>query len=121
MSHDKGRGHQEAARGGAPPASANRPGLGGRPTAPEGPPMTQVDQGVIAAATAAAVAALQQQRTASAPTPNLDKTVPGGVYIVDGKVVDAFGNEREMPEEGAAGNAGESQDAGEAGAEDKGK
>lgn len=81
------------------PLGAPRQGLGGRQTPPEAPPATQVDPAIIAAATAAATIAIEKQRTAGLATPDMDKTIPGGIYIVEGQVVDAHGNPREMPGE----------------------
>lgn len=58
-----------------------------RPVAVAAP--TQVDHAAITTAVTAAMAALQTQKTVMAPTKNLDKTVVGGCYLVDGVFVNA--------------------------------
>lgn len=121
--HDKHKGGERTAaqeRGkvanpSATASTADRTGPGGRAVAEAPPAPTQVDPAIIAAATAAAVAAVERTRAGATATPNMDKTVSGGVYIVEGKVVDAWGNEREMPREG------EDDKAGDDGAKDEGR
>jgi hypothetical protein len=111
---DKGGPAQAAPhRGATPPAPDSssrlggtpRSGPGGRPATESAPAPPQVDPAVIAVAVAAATAALERNRVGALATPDMDKTVPGGVYIVDGRVVDAHGNEREMPQEGGGDGA----------------
>lgn len=78
-------------------APKTNPSTGRRET--PAPALAPVDQTVVAAAVTAALAGLNQQRAATAPTPGMDKTVPGGVYIVDGQCVDCEGKPREHPDE----------------------
>ena len=78
----------------AVPAAAGGPKV--RLPAAAGPAaVAPVDQAVVAAAVGAAMAALTAQRAANAPTPHMDRTVPGGLYLVEGVLVDAWGNARE--------------------------
>lgn len=65
----------------------------GKPVAAQaGPAPVAVDQATIAAAVVGAMAAVNATRPGMEAKPDLDKTVAGGRYIVDGVCVDAHGN-----------------------------
>lgn len=61
------------------------------------PSPAPVDQEKLTVAVAAALADMDRQRAASTSTPDMDETVPGGVYLVDGRLVDCNGDPRELP------------------------
>jgi hypothetical protein len=69
-------------------------------TAEAEPP--QIDQAAVGNIIAVAMKQMQVQRAATAPTPDMDETIPGGLYVVEGKVVDAWNNELKTDEEKAA-------------------
>jgi hypothetical protein len=90
--------HHEAASA-MKAAAPTRPAAGGsrRPVAAAAPPA--VDHAMVASAVAAAMTAIQSQQAARAGTPNLDKTIPGGCYIVEGVCVNAHNEIIEHPDE----------------------
>lgn len=69
-------------------------GRGRRPAESQRP--MAVDHEQLGAAVAAALGLQGRQRMLTEPTPNLDRTVPGGCYIVDGVVVNAHGERCEL-------------------------
>ena len=77
----------------APAAPAHMTGPGKTPVAQPLPVAPQVDPQQLATAMIAVQTAMQARATSQLPTPNMDETVPGGRYMVDGKVVNAHGHE----------------------------
>jgi hypothetical protein len=96
---DKAARRQAALAGdaGGPGAMAPQRGPSGGRRAAAPPPPMEVDHAALGAAVAAAVGAMNKQRALTEPTPDLDRTVPGGCYVVDGVCVNAHGELIEMP------------------------
>jgi hypothetical protein len=70
----------------------------GRPVAGAGPgdqgqPAVQIDPTALGLAIAAAHETIRVRTESTTATEGLDETAPGGCYVVDGKVVDAFNKE----------------------------
>ena len=59
----------------------------------------QIDPVRLAASMVAVQKAVDAHTSNQLPTPDLDKCHPGGHYLVEGKHVDAWGQEIEEPEE----------------------